>query len=117
MQTEHHVTFDRYRLDLASEQLWCGSEEIPLPGKAFALLRYLIEHAGQLVSKADLFTALWPGTVVTDGALTFCVKEIRTALGDDSKAPQFIETVPRRGFRFIAKVVSSQHSVVSRGKQ
>ena len=54
MQTEHQVTFDRYRLDLVSEQLWCGSQEIPLPGKAFAMLRYLVEHAGQLVSKAEL---------------------------------------------------------------
>jgi DNA-binding winged helix-turn-helix (wHTH) protein len=108
MQTEHHVTFDRYRLDLAGEQLWCGSEEIPLPGKAFALLRYLIEHAGQLVSKAALFAALWPGTAVTDGALTFCIVELRKALGDKATAPRFIETVHRRGYRFIEKVVSSQ---------
>jgi two-component SAPR family response regulator len=80
MQTEHQVTFDCYRLDLASEQLWCGSAEIPLPAKAFAMLRYLIEHAGQLVSKAEVFAALWPGIAVTDGALTFCIVELRKAL-------------------------------------
>ncbi len=114
MQTEHHVTFDRYRLDLAGEQLWCGSEEIPLPSKAFALLRYLVEHAGQLVTKAELFAALWPGTAVTDSALTFCIVELRKALGDNAKAPRFIETVHRRGYRFIAEVASSQHSAFSR---
>ena len=58
MRVEQQIIFARYRLDLASEQLWCDSQEIPLPGKAFALLRHLVEHAGQLVSKAELFTAL-----------------------------------------------------------
>jgi DNA-binding winged helix-turn-helix (wHTH) protein/tetratricopeptide (TPR) repeat protein len=120
MHVEHQLSFARYRLDLASEQLWCGSQEIPLPAKAFALLRYLVEHAGQLVSKAELFTALWPGTVVTDGALTYCVGEVRRALGDDPKAPQFIETVHRRGYRFLPTVTtappvaSSQYPVASR---
>jgi DNA-binding winged helix-turn-helix (wHTH) protein len=117
MHMERQIIFAHYRLDLASEQLWCGSQEIPLPAKAFALLRYLVEHAGQLVSKAELFTALWPGTVVTDDALTFCVGEVRKALRDNAKAPQYIETVPRRGFRFIAKVVSRQSSVVSRKEE
>ena len=121
VQTAQQVIFDRYRLDLAREQLWCGSKEIPLPGKAFALLRYLVEHAGQLVSKAELFAALWPGTAVTDGALTFCIVELRKALGDKAKAPRFIETVHRRGYRFIAPlttrpVVSHQLSVISEQK-
>ena len=101
MQTEQQVTFDHHRLDLANEQLWCENEEIFLPGKAFALLRYLVEHAGQLVSKAELFAALWPGTTVTDGALTFCIVELRKALGDNAKAPRFIETVHGRGYRFL----------------
>ncbi len=105
VQTEHQLTFDRYRLDLANEQLWCGSQEISLPGKAFAVLRYLVDHAGQLVSKAELFATQWPGTAVTDGALTFCIVELRKALSDAAKAPRFIETVHRRGYRFIAEVV------------
>ncbi|MBI3757856.1 MAG: winged helix-turn-helix domain-containing protein [Deltaproteobacteria bacterium] len=108
MHEEQQLTFDHHRLDLASEQLWCGSKEIPLPGKAFAMLRYLLEHAGQLVSKAELFAALWPGTAVTDGALTFCIVELRKALGDNAKAPRFIETVHRRGYRFIAPLTTSQ---------
>src|SRR5262245_46819049 len=107
MHAEQQLTFDHHRLDLASEQLWCGSQEILLPGKAFAMLRYLVEHAGQLVSKAELFAALWPGTAVTDGALTFCIVELRKALGDNAKAPRFIETVHRRGYRFLPSVTTS----------
>jgi adenylate cyclase len=114
VQTEHQVTFDHYRLDLANEQVWQGTQLLPLTSKAFAVLRYLVEHAGQLVTKAELFDALWPGTAVSDGALTFCIVELRKALSDDAKAPRFIETVHRRGYRFIEKVVSSQQSVVSR---
>jgi hypothetical protein len=81
MQTAQELTFAHFRLDLVREQLWRRHEEIPLPGQVFALLRYLVEHAGQLVSKAELFTALWPGTAVTDGALTFCIVELCKALG------------------------------------
>ncbi len=120
MQTEQQLTFDRYRLDLASEQLWCGSEEILLPGKAFALLHYLVEHAGQLVTKAELFAALWPGTAVTDSALTFCIVELRKALGDNAKAPRFIETVHRRGYRFIGPLSTLQGqttATIERGHQ
>jgi predicted ATPase/DNA-binding winged helix-turn-helix (wHTH) protein len=110
------VTFDRYRLDLRHEQLWCGEQEIPLPGKAFAVLCYLVEHAGQLVSKAELFSALWPGTVVGDNALAFWITALRKALGDKAKTSQLIETVHRRGYRFIGKVVSRQQGAGSSGE-
>ena len=117
MQQEQSLTFDRYRLDLHNEQVWCEQQAMALTSKAFAVLRYLIEHAGQVVTKAELFEMLWPGTAVSDGALTFCIVEIRKALGDDAKAPRFIETVHRRGYRFIETVVRSQQSVVSRETQ
>ena len=103
MPGEQSLTFDRYRLDLPNEQVWNGQQTIPLTGKAFAVLRYLVEHAGQLVTKAELFDTLWPDTAVSDGALTFCIVELRKALGDDAKAPRFIETVHRRGYRFIGQ--------------
>ncbi len=61
MQQAPPLTFDRYRMDLPNEQLWSGQQAIPLTSKAFAVLRYLIEHAGQLVSKAELTPVLsWP---------------------------------------------------------
>src|SRR5262249_11031062 len=95
MQPAQQVTFAQYRLDLPNAQLWRGKRSIPLTNKAFVVLRYLVEHAGQVVSKAELFTALWSGTAVSDGALTFCIVETRKALGDNAKTPRFIETVHR----------------------
>src|SRR5262245_28547404 len=108
MEHTEFLTFDGYRLELPNVQLWQGQTILPLPSKALAVLRYLLEHAGQVVTKAELFTALWPDTVVSDGALTFCIVELRKALGDKAKAPRFIETVHRRGYRWIAPLSTSQ---------
>ena len=100
--------FDPYRLDLTNQQLWRGEQAVRLTGKAFAVLAYMVSHSGQLVSKDDLFEAVWPDTVVGDSTLTSCVKELRKALHDKAKAPQYIETVHRRGFRFIASLTAPQ---------
>ncbi|MBI3301580.1 MAG: AAA family ATPase, partial [Deltaproteobacteria bacterium] len=114
------LVFPPFRLDLANECLWCGEERISLRGKTFAVLRCLLEHPGQLVTKEALLNAVWPDTYVGESALTICIRELRQALGDNPKTPQFIETVHRRGYRFIAPltttqpVVSSQYPVVSR---
>jgi len=107
MQPAQQVSFDRYTVDLRTARLWRGKRAIALTSQTFAVLRYLVEHAGQVVSKAELFTALWPNTVVSDGALTFCIVELRKALGDDAKAPRFIETVHRCGYRFIAPLTAT----------
>jgi DNA-binding winged helix-turn-helix (wHTH) protein len=107
VQADQLLTFARYRLDRHNERLWRGNHIIPLTAKAFAVLRYPVEHAGQVVTKAALFAALWPGIAVNDGALTFCIVEIRKALEDDAKVPCFIETVHRRGYRFIALVTTA----------
>ena len=79
-----------------------------LPPKAFQVLRYLAERPGQLVTKEELFRVIWADTVVGDAALTMCIQELRKALQDNAREPQYIETVHRRGFRFIGKVASSQ---------
>src|SRR5262245_27993284 len=89
------------RLDLANKCLWHGTQAIPLRPKTFAVLRYLVEHPGQLVTKAALLDAVWSETTVSDGGLMVCLHELRRALGDDPKTPRFIETVHRRGYRFI----------------
>jgi DNA-binding winged helix-turn-helix (wHTH) protein len=109
---EQSVIFPPFFLDLASEQLWCGDTPIVLRRQTFAVLRYLVEHGGKIVTKQALLEALWPGVYVTDVAPMICINELRKALGDDAKRPQFIETVHRRGYRFIGKVVSGQLSVV-----
>jgi len=85
-----------------------GAVTLEGPFKALAVLCHFVQHPGQLVTKDDLFAAAWPETVVSDATLASCIQEIRQALGDDAKRPRYIETVHRRGFRFIEKVVSSQ---------
>ena len=87
-----------------------------LTPKAFQVLRYVVERPGQLVTKEELFRGVWADTVVSDAALTMCIQEIRKALQDDAKSPQYLETVHRRGFRFIGEVVS-RSSVGSSQKQ
>ncbi|MBI3302822.1 MAG: winged helix-turn-helix domain-containing protein [Deltaproteobacteria bacterium] len=101
------------RVDTENEWVWCGEHRLKLTPKTFVVLRYLVEHAGRLVTKDQLMSAVWPDTVVSEWALTSCLREIRKALADTPKAPQYIETVHRHGFRFIGKVVSCQSSVVS----
>ena len=102
MEADRRLTFEGFCLDLATEQLLCGDEVVALTPKAFAVLRRLVEDGGQLVTKEELLRAGWAKTHVSDGVLKVSILEIRRALGDDPAAPRFIETVPRRGYRFIA---------------
>src|SRR5438094_5780500 len=102
MDADRRLTFDGFSLELANEQVVCDGEVVALTPKACAVLRRLLEDGGQLVTKEELLRAGWANTHVTDGVLKVSILEIRRALGDDSAAPRFIETVPRRGYRFIA---------------
>src|SRR5262245_18881706 len=85
---------------------WCGDERLDLAPKAFAVLRYLVERPEHLVTKDDLLAAAWGDTVVSEAALTSCIRDLRKALADDSQRPRYIETVHRRGFRFIGPVAA-----------
>jgi DNA-binding winged helix-turn-helix (wHTH) protein/predicted ATPase len=96
--------FAPFRLDLGAERLWRDDAVVRLTAKAFAVLRYLVTHAGQLVTKNELFTAVWASSHVSEAALTMCIRELRHALGDAPQAPQFLETVRGRGYRFVAPV-------------
>src|SRR5215510_6500363 len=96
--------FAPYRLEVHNAQLWCGTQALHLKAKAFDVLCYLVAHAGQLVTKDDLFAAIWPDLEVSEGVLTNCVGELRKALGDTTQTPRFIATVRGRGYRFIAPV-------------
>ena len=104
MQPDKPVIFAGFRLDAHNEQLWRGTQAIALRPKAFAVLRHLVEHAGQLVTKRQLLEAVWPGTFVTDAVLKDSIKQLRDALGDDAATPRFIETAHRRGYRFIGSI-------------
>ena len=92
------LCFERHVLDLGRGCLLLDGNEIALRPKTFAVLRYLVEHRTRLVSKDELFAAVWPNVAVTDDALVQSISELRRALGDDG--PRLIRTVPRRGYRF-----------------
>ena len=96
--------FGPFRLDLANACLWHATQPVTLRPKTFEMLVYLVTHAGQLVTKESLLDAVWPETTVGDGVLKTSMNELRKALGETAKAPQWIATVHRRGYRFIAPV-------------
>jgi DNA-binding winged helix-turn-helix (wHTH) protein/predicted ATPase len=106
--------FGPFVLDLRNERLWRGPDELVLRPKTFAVLSHLVQHAGDLVSRDALLEAVWPGIAVTEAVLTVCIGEIRQALGDDPRAAQYVETVHRRGYRFIPAVASMPPSSPSR---
>jgi adenylate cyclase len=96
--------FGPFTVDAGSYRLLRGAEVIPLSPKIIDLLLYLVARQSALVPKDELFAALWPDVAVTDNALTQAVSELRQALGDNSSNPTYIQTVARRGYRFIAPV-------------
>ena len=100
----HHLAFGPFRLDPAGRRLWRGSQLLSLPPKALDLLITLIDADGQLVEKDTLMRRLWPDTFVSEESLTQSVSALRRALGDDAAHPEFIATLPRRGYRFVAPV-------------
>ncbi len=104
LRARESIAFPPYCLDLRSGRLIRGTEIISLRPKTWAVLRHLAEQPGALVTKDDLLDTVWPATAVTPDTLTKSIGELRHALGDDPKHPRFIETVHRRGFRFIAPV-------------
>src|SRR5919109_4676683 len=88
--------FGPFCLDPASGCLWRDETLVPLRPKPFALLTYLVTHAGQVVTKERLFEAVWPDMVVSEGVLKDYIKQIRKTLGDTPHRPQYIATVHRR---------------------
>src|SRR5262249_34292716 len=97
MQTDW--VFPPFRIDVRGARLWSETQPIELRPKTFAVLCYLVEHAGKLVKKEELLDAIWPDTAVVDAVLKVSIRELRDALGDTSTNPRFIETVHRRGYR------------------
>ena len=101
--------FGRFRLKPAERILLREGELVPLTPKVFDILITLVENRGQLVSKDDLMKRVWPSTYVEEGNLTQNVSLLRKALGETPGGVQFIETVPRRGYRFVADGSATDH--------
>jgi DNA-binding winged helix-turn-helix (wHTH) protein len=96
--------FGPFFVDRTGYRVLKDDDALTLTPKLLDLLFHLLDHSGTLVTKEELLDALWPGANVTDNALAQAMSELRQALGDDAGAPQFIKTVARRGYRFIAAV-------------
>ena len=95
------------RIEPDTERAWCGDRMLDLTPKAFAVLRHFVEHPAHLLTKDALLAAIWGDTVVSEAALTSCIRDVRRALEDTSREPRYIETVHRRGFRFIGPVATT----------
>ena len=101
-------SFDTFTLQLEQRRLLgADGTEIELTPRLFDALLYFVQNAGQLLDKDRLMSELWPDVVVEENSLSQSVSALRKALGDDAQSPRFIQTVPRRGFRFVAAVVAS----------
>src|SRR4051812_10582883 len=101
------LSFGSFRLDAADERLWGPAGPVKLGNKAFRVLERLAREPGRLITKDELFSSVWDGTIVSESALTSVIKELRRALGDESRTPRFIESVYGRGYRFVAQVDSA----------
>lgn len=96
--------FDEFRLSTEEKVLFRGGKPVDLRPRAFQLLVALVEDHGRIVEKDDLMNKVWADSFVEESSLTFTIHQLRTALGDDAHEPRFVETVPRRGYRFVAEV-------------
>ena len=100
----HSYEFGPYRLSVAQRVLTRDGEIISLTPKATEILVRLVVNAGQLLEKDDLLKEVWPDTFVEEANLTQNIFTLRRALGDERAGPRYIETVSRRGYRFVADV-------------
>jgi TolB-like protein/DNA-binding winged helix-turn-helix (wHTH) protein/Flp pilus assembly protein TadD len=96
--------FKEFRLDTTNHILWRNGERVPVAPKGFDVLAYLVEHTGRVVTQDEILDAVWSETHVNPEVLRKYILEIRKILGDRHDKPEFIETVPKRGYRFVADV-------------
>ena len=100
----HFYEFGDFRLDPSAKVLFCDNKPVALTPKVFETLQVFVEHAGRLLEKDELMQKIWQDRFVGESNLKFNIKMLRRALKDDAHEPRFIETIPRRGYRFIAEV-------------
>ena len=104
LKTQDFYEFEDFRLDPAERTLMRGGNFIPVTPKVFETLFALVENAGRIDGKEELMREIWQDRFVEESNLTFNIGMLRKALGDDAAKPTYVETVPRRGYRFIAEV-------------
>lgn len=104
VQDENVYEFSDFCLIPEDDLLLRDGQPVPLPPKAYATLALLVERRGHLVKKSELIEKVWSNAFVEEAAVSKCVWTIRNALGEDSKSQRFIQTVPKRGYKFVAEV-------------
>jgi DNA-binding winged helix-turn-helix (wHTH) protein len=100
----HLYKFECFLVDIDQRVLLREYRPVPLTPKVFETLLILLEQPGRIVEKNELMNRLWPDSFVEEANLTFNIQQVRKALGDNARHPVFIETVARRGYRFVADV-------------
>src|SRR5436305_11095243 len=98
------LSFGDFTIDRGDERLLGPQGPVRLGNKAFRVLVELAAQQGRLLTKDALFSSVWDGTIVSESALTSVIKELRRALGDDSKTPRYIESIYGRGYRLLPEV-------------
>lgn len=104
LTAKHFYDFENFRIDPDERVLLCEGRPLPLTPKAFQMLLILVENRGHIVEKEKLMDEIWTDSFVEEGSLSVNARRLRMALRDDASHPKFIETIPRRGYRFIAPV-------------
>src|SRR5215472_8132927 len=100
------LRFDTFELDPGSGELRKNGDRIKLPPQPFRVLELLIRRSGEVLTRADIRERIWRDDTFVDfeQGLNFCIRQIREALGDNADTPRFVETLPRRGYRFLSPV-------------
>ena len=96
--------FGQFRLDATARLVFCGDAVVPLAPKAVEILIALVENSGRLVERDGLIRSVWPDTHVEEANLTYNIAMLRRTLGEDPAGEDYIETIPKRGYRFVAGV-------------
>ncbi len=98
----HFYRFGEFTLDADQKVLLRQGKPLLLPPKVLETLLTLVQRSGRIVEKEELMTRIWPDTIVEESNLTYSIGQLRKTLGDDARRPRYIETIPKRGYRFIA---------------
>src|SRR5437763_7520721 len=106
------IRFGEYELDLESSELRKHGHKVPLPEQALQILTMLLERPGEIIPREQLIARLWPGGTVVefDHGINSSVRRLRAVLNDSAARPRYIETLPKRGYRFIYPVEAAQKS-------
>src|SRR5260370_27227119 len=107
-QVKHFYEFGPFLLEPEERQLLRQGEAVPLTPKAFDMLLVLVEHSGHLMDKEELMKCVWPDSFVEEANLSHHIHKLREVLGEAEDGEKYIQTVPRRGYRFVAHVTEMQ---------